>query len=86
MKNAPILILDEPTAGLDPAAAMMMMQQVVNARQTVLLITHWLCDLQGMDEIIVLADGKMAEQGTEAELIRKQGVFYHMRQIQKNRI
>ncbi|MCE5286892.1 MAG: thiol reductant ABC exporter subunit CydC [Pelosinus sp.] len=88
LKNAPILILDEPTAGLDAVTAHAVMSSALQStkQQTVLLITHWLCDLSVMDKIIVLERGKIVEQGTQEELLTKQGSFYRMQQIQRNMI
>lgn len=85
LKNAPILVLDEPTAGLDALTAHAFMKEVLeNSVQTVLLITHWLSDLSAADEILVLEQGSIIERGTEKELISKKGVFYQMREIQRN--
>ncbi len=77
LSKAPILILDEPTASLDVEAE----AEVLNALdklvvgRTVLMITHRLITLGPVDEIIVLKDGRIVEQGTYKELRRAGGVF-----------
>ncbi len=77
LRDAPILILDEPTASLDVEAEAEVMraldQLVVN--RTVLMISHRLSTLGSVDEIIVLKDGRIIEQGTFKELKRSNGVF-----------
>jgi ATP-binding cassette subfamily B protein len=75
--RAPILILDEPTASLDveaEAEVMNALDKLVEGR-TVLMISHRLSTLGQVDEIIVLKDGRIVEQGTYKELRRAGGVF-----------
>jgi ATP-binding cassette subfamily B protein len=77
LRDAPILILDEPTASLDvesEAEVMNALDKLVENR-TVLMISHRLSTLGNVDEIIVLKDGKIVEQGTYKELKRKGGIF-----------
>lgn len=77
LRNGPILILDEPTAALDveaEAEVMHALDTLVKGR-TVLMISHRLSTLGNVDEIIVLKDGRIVEQGTFRELKRKGGVF-----------
>jgi ABC-type multidrug transport system fused ATPase/permease subunit len=77
LRDAPILILDEPTAALDveaEAEVMHALDKLVVGR-TVLMISHRLSTLGNVDEIIVLKDGRIVEQGTFKELKRKGGVF-----------
>src|SRR5581483_4658861 len=77
LRNGPILILDEPTAALDveaEAEVMHALDTLVKGR-TVLMISHRLSTLGSVDEIIVLKDGRIVEQGTFKELKRKGGVF-----------
>ena len=77
LRDAPILILDEPTAALDveaEAEVMHALDKLVVAR-TVLMISHRLSTLGNVDEIIVLKDGRIVEQGTFKELKRRGGVF-----------
>lgn len=85
LKNAPILLLDEPTVGLDAVTEQQIMQAVPKIMQgrTTLLISHSLTGLESMDEILVLDQGMVIERGTFAELINKQGLFAQLRQFQK---
>ncbi len=77
LRNAPILILDEPTAALDVEAEAEVMHALdtLVVGRTVLMISHRLSTLGNVDEIIVLKDGMIAERGTFNELKRKRGVF-----------
>ncbi len=77
LRDAPILILDEPTASLDveaEAEVMRALQTLVKGR-TVLMISHRLSTLGSVDEIVVLDRGRVAEQGSYAELSRAGGLF-----------
>jgi ATP-binding cassette, subfamily B, bacterial len=77
LRDAPILILDEPTAALDveaEAEVMHALDKLVVGR-TVLMISHRLSTLGNVEEIIVLKDGRIVEQGTFKELKRSGGVF-----------
>lgn len=77
LRDAPILILDEPTAALDveaEAEVMHALDKLVVGR-TVIMISHRLSTLGSVDEIIVLKDGRVVEQGSFKELKRKNGVF-----------
>ncbi len=77
LRDAPILVLDEPTASLDveaEAEVMHALDKLVVGR-TVLMISHRLSTLGNVDEIIVLKDGLIAEQGTFNELKKKGGIF-----------
>ncbi len=77
LRDAPILILDEPTAALDvesEAEVLHALDKLVVGR-TVIMISHRLSTLGQVDEIIVLKDGQVAEQGNFQELKRKRGVF-----------
>jgi len=71
LKDAPILLLDEPTEGLDAPAERALLQAVgrLMAGRSVLLVTHRPWGLEAMDEILVLDAGRIAARGTYAELI-----------------
>jgi ATP-binding cassette subfamily B protein len=77
LRDSPILILDEPTAALDVEAEAEVMHALdtLVVGRTVLMISHRLSTLGNVDEIIVLKDGHIAEQGTFKELKRRGGVF-----------
>ncbi|MFY1619283.1 thiol reductant ABC exporter subunit CydC [Micromonospora sp. WMMD736] len=74
----PVLVLDEPTEGLDPAAADAVLASALAATPTghsVLLISHRLSGLAGLDEIIVLDGGRVIQRGRHAELIAAPGWY-----------
>jgi ABC-type multidrug transport system fused ATPase/permease subunit len=77
VRNAPILILDEPTASLDTESEKMVMEGLdrLMKGRTVLTITHRLNTIRDADRIIVLHDGIVAEQGTHHELLARRGVY-----------
>jgi ATP-binding cassette subfamily B protein len=77
LRDAPILILDEPTAALDvesESEVMHALEKLIVGR-TVIMISHRLSTLGNVEEIIVLKNGQIAEQGSFQELKRKGGVF-----------
>ncbi len=75
--NSPILVLDEPTASLDVEAEVEVLRAIdtLVVGRTVLMISHRLSTLGNVDEIIVLKEGRIAEQGTYQQLKRQNGVF-----------
>jgi ABC-type multidrug transport system fused ATPase/permease subunit len=77
IRNAPILILDEPTAALDTESEKMVMEGLdrLMKGRTVLTITHRLNTIRDADRIIVVHDGIVAEQGTHDELLGLGGVY-----------
>jgi len=77
LRDAPILILDEPTASLDVEAEAEVMRALdtLIVGRTVIVISHRLSTLGNVDEIIVLGDGRVVEKGTYKELKRQGGVF-----------
>src|SRR5581483_11678494 len=77
LRDAPILILDEPTAALDvesEAEVMHALEKLIVGR-TVLMISHRLSTLGNVDEIIVLKDGRIVEQGSYKDLKSRGGIF-----------
>lgn len=81
LKHAPILIMDEPTASLDPLHEQSIFQLFgKHSRQASvsILITHRLGGIRQVDRILVLEDGAVAEQGAHAELMEKQGIYAAM--------
>jgi ATP-binding cassette subfamily C protein CydCD len=77
LKNAPILLLDEPTANLDPLTEQQVLETLfaVMRQKTTLLITHRLIGLENVDEILVLDGGQIVERGTFHELLQRDGLF-----------
>jgi ATP-binding cassette subfamily C protein CydC len=87
LKDAPILILDEPTANLDPITEKQVLDTLfgIMKNKTTLLITHRLVGLENMDEIIVMDHGKMVEHGKHADLLESKRMYRHLWDLQ-NRI
>ncbi|SFL85216.1 thiol reductant ABC exporter subunit CydC [Pelosinus propionicus] len=86
LRNAPILILDEPTVGLDSLTEEAIMETLTKlmAGRTTILITHRLTGLSHVDTIFVLETGKIIEQGTQEELLKKEGLFYQLWNFQRD--
>ena len=80
LKNAPIIVLDEATAFADPENEQLIQQALkeLTKGKTVLMIAHRLSSITDADNILVIDKGKIAEQGTHANLLGKQGIYYHM--------
>lgn len=79
-KQAPIVVLDEATAFADPENEALMQQGFAKLGQgkTVLMIAHRLSTVVGADKIVVIADGRVAEQGTHDELVQADGFYARM--------
>ena len=85
LKNAPILILDEATANLDPLVEQALiadLYRLMEGRST-LVITHRLLGLAAMDEILVLQAGRVIERGRHHELLQAGGVYRHLWDLQR---
>ncbi len=84
LKDAPLLILDEPTANLDPATEREVLAAIFDLfhDRTILLITHRLVQMEEMDEILVLDDGRVVERGKHVELARGNGLYQRMLDVQ----
>lgn len=77
LKNPPIMILDEATSALDTESERLVQDALekMMKNRTSIIIAHRLSTIQNADEIIVMHKGEIAEQGTHAELIAKNGVY-----------
>ncbi|SUI03283.1 transport ATP-binding protein CydC [Salmonella enterica subsp. indica] len=82
LHDAPLMLLDEPTEGLDATTESEMLELLANVmrEKTVLMVTHRLRGLARFDQIIVMDDGRIIEQGTHAELLAGQGRYYQFKQ------
>lgn len=85
LKDAPIVLLDEATASLDPESESSIQQAIGRLIQgkTVLVIAHRLRTIAKADKIIVLDDGKVVEQGTHSELMEQNGLYKRLYTIQQ---
>jgi ABC-type multidrug transport system fused ATPase/permease subunit len=86
LKDAPILLLDEPTTNLDAVTEREVLQAIhtLMAGRTTLMITHRLLGLERMDEILVLQAGRIVERGQPYELLHAEGLYWQMWQLQHN--
>lgn len=84
LKDAPIILLDEATASLDVENETLIQSALSRLIQnkTVLVIAHRMRTVAGADKIIVLKDGYVAEQGAPEELLKNNGLFKHMVDLQ----
>lgn len=84
LKDAPILILDEATAALDNESERLVQNalQKLMPDRTTLVIAHRLSTIEHADQVLVLDQGRLVEQGTHAELIAKGGLYAHLHQMQ----
>ena len=84
LKNAPIVLLDEATASLDVENETKVQGALSRllAGKTVLVIAHRMRTVAGADHIVVLKDGKVAQQGSPQELMAESGLFRHMVELQ----
>ena len=77
LKDAPILVLDEPTANLDPETEIGVLDAAYDLTRdrATLVITHRLVRMEEVDEILVLDRGRVVERGTHAELVNARGLY-----------
>lgn len=82
LHDAPLMLLDEPTEGLDATTESQILDLLaeVMREKTVLMVTHRLRGLARFNRIIVMDNGKIIEQGSHAELLAEQGRYYQFKQ------
>jgi ATP-binding cassette subfamily C protein CydC len=85
LKNAPILVLDEPTADLDALTGQAVMETLLPLAKgrTTLLITHRLAGLEAADEILVLERGRVVQRGRHQDLVAVPGLYGRMWDLQR---
>lgn len=82
-RDAPIVILDEPTSAIDALAEAKIFNRLFKEKdRTMFVISHRVTTIQKADVIYMLEDGEIVESGTHAELVAKQGKYFHMFEAQ----
>ena len=87
LKDAPILILDEATSSLDSESERSIQNAVetLRAGRTTLVIAHRLSTIEGADRIVVMEHGRIADIGTHADLIKRNGLYAGLYRFQFSR-
>ena len=85
LKDAPIIILDEATASIDPENEHLIQQALseLTRGKTIITIAHRLATVQNADQLLVVEDGRIAQQGTHDELIRQDGLYRRFTEIRQ---
>ena len=80
MKDAPILLLDEPTAAVDVESEQKIQEAVerITVGRTVIVIAHRLSTVRNAKRIYVVSGGKIAETGNHEELMERRGIYAEM--------
>jgi len=84
IRNSPILILDEPSAGLDAESEKLVFDAIENLMEgkTSIVIAHRLATVIRADAIFVIDDGKVIDQGTHKELLARDGLYSRLYELQ----
>lgn len=85
LKNAPVIILDEATASIDPENEHLIQQAIseLTRGKTIITIAHRLATIENADQILVVDDGTIAEAGTHAQLMQLNGIYSRFTQIRE---
>ena len=85
LKDAPIILLDEATASIDPENEHLIQQAIseLTRGKTIITIAHRLATIRSADQILVLDDGRIAECGTHDALLRRNGLYRRFTEIRE---
>lgn len=77
MKDAPIIILDEATANVDPENEKELMEAInaLTKEKTIIMIAHRLKTVRNADQIVVIDKGSIVQQGTHNQLMKQEGIY-----------
>jgi ATP-binding cassette, subfamily B, bacterial len=80
LTEAPILVLDEPTSALDPTNEQMITETLrsLKGRRTIIIVSHRLSTVADCDQIFVMDEGRIVEQGTHEELLAHRALYWRM--------
>ena len=86
MKDAPIIILDEATANVDPENEDRLQSalRALTKDKTVIMIAHRLKTVRNADQILVIDKGRIAERGTHEELVKKDGIYRRFTELRES--
>lgn len=86
LKSKPIWLLDEPVSSVDSVTAQAIYKELFanGEKNTFIIISHDLSGLEEMDQIIVMEQGRVIETGTYEEVMKRQGYFYQLKQVEKS--
>ena len=85
LKDAPVIILDEATASIDPENEHLIQAAITELTKgkTIITIAHRLATVRNADQILVVEDGQIAEAGTHEELLKREGLYKRFTQIRE---
>ena len=85
LKDAPVIILDEATASIDPENEHLIQAAIteLTKEKTIITIAHRLATVRNADQILVVEDGQIAEAGTHEELLKREGLYKRFTQIRE---
>ena len=77
MKDAPIIILDEATANVDPENEKELIEAIdaLTKEKTIIMIAHRLKTVRNADQIVVIDKGRIVQQGTHNQLMKQEGIY-----------